>query len=89
MKKLTKKIVALTLAVTCAWGTASMAMTPFPEGGNRRTDQYGRWIHSDRDKPTDWYNQWIAHQMELDARGELNYKEPTGKTWLDWWEINH
>ena len=84
MKKIAKRIAALSLAAVCTVCTAGMTMASYSA-----VDEFGKWKHSDRDKPLDWYHSWIEHQMELDQRGYLYYKDETGKTWLDWWEINH
>ena len=96
MNRRTKKITALTLAAACTLGMAGMVHAdnntpPFPlEGkGYKAVDQYGKWIHGPRDKCVDWYNEWIEHQAELDRNPSVEFADPTGKTWLDWWENNH
>ena len=88
MRKSIKRGLAVALAVGCMAATAGAAQAGmWAETGP--VDQYGKWIHTNRDKPTDWYNNWIEHQAELDRNPEKNYKNWQDKTWYDWWLINH
>ena len=87
-----KRIIALALVVVCILGLVSVAQAgefPLKDREYRAVDEYGKWRHSNRDNPLDWYNGWVDDQMVLDSHPQLDYADWEGKNWYDWWSINH